>query len=91
MFSDRLRAARRSRGLTLQKMADAAGVELRSYQRYEGGESEPAYAILVPIADALDVPVDFLLCRDEYLKSLGVSVDVSLECPPRRPKAQRLP
>lgn len=89
MFRDRLRATRMSRGFTLQQTADAVGIGLRAYQKYESGDSEPPYVALVPLADFLDVPTDFLLERDDYLKSLGVSVDVSLESPPRRPTPRR--
>lgn len=89
MFKDRLRATRIARGYTLQKTADAVGVALRSYQKYESGDSEPSFDYLVTLADFLDVPTDFLLGRDDYLKSLGVSVDVSPEGPPRHPKPQK--
>lgn len=89
MFHDRLRATRISRGYTLQKVADALGIPLRTYQNYEGGKREPNLLLLVDIADFLQVPTDFLLGRDSYLKSLGVSVDVSLACPPRRPKPEK--
>ena len=89
MFNDRLRATRIFRGYTLQKTADALDIPLRTYQNYEAGVREPHLDLLTSIADFLCVPVDFLLSRDDYLKSLGVSVDVSLECPPRRPKPQK--
>lgn len=89
MFHDRLRAARISRGYTLQKTADAVGVPLRSYQKYESADSEPDFSMLVKLADLFHVPTDFLLGRDEYLHSLGVSVDVPPEGPPRRPKPQK--
>lgn len=89
MFNDRLRSTRISRKFTQQQVADAIGIALRSYQRYESGDIEPPYTSLVALTDFLDVPVDFLLERDDYLKSLGVSVDVSLECPPRRPSSQK--
>ena len=89
MFHDRLRATRISRGYTLQKVADALGIPLRTYQNYEGGKREPNLLLLVDIADFLQVPTDFLLGRDDYLEFLGVSVDVSLACPPRRPKPQK--
>lgn len=84
MFKDRLRATRISRGYTLQNMADAIGIALRSYQKYESGDSEPPYSSLIALADFLNVPIDFLLERDEYLNSIGISVDISLDCPPRR-------
>ena len=89
MFEDRLRAVRISRGYTLQNIADIIEVDLRTYQRYEGGQSEPPFDTLVTLANLLDVPLDFLFGRDEYLKSLGVSVDVSLENPPRRPRPRQ--
>ena len=89
MFHDRLRATRISRGYTLQKVADALGIPLRTYQIYEGGKREPNFLLLVDIADFLQVPTDFLLGRDDYLEFLGVSVDVSLACPPRRPKPEK--
>lgn len=89
MFNDRLRATRIFRGITQQKTADAMGVSLRHYQKYESGEVEPDFMGLVELSDFFNVPADFLLGRDDYLKSLGVSVDVSLECPPRRPRYQK--
>ena len=70
MFKDRLRATRIARGHTLQKTADALGIALRSYQKYESGDSEPSFNYLVALADFLDVPTDFLLERDAYLQSL---------------------
>ena len=89
MFMDRLRATRISKGFTVQQMADVLDTGLRNYQKYESGDARPTFEGLVILADFLGVPTDFLLERDEYLKSLGVSVDVSLECPPRRPKARK--
>lgn len=89
MFKDRLRATRIARGHTLQKTADALGIALRSYQKYESGDSEPSFSYLVALADFLDVPTDFLLERDAYLQSLGVSVDVPPEGPPRHPRPRK--
>ena len=89
MFCDRLRACRIARNFTLQETADAIDVSLRTYQKYEGGSVYPDFAHLVGLADFLKIPTDFLLERDDYLKSLGVSVDVPPEGPPRRPKSQK--
>ena len=89
MFNDRLRATRISRGFTVQFMADKLQTGLRNYQKYESGDARPTFEGLVILSDILNVPIDFLLGRDDYLKSLGVSVDVSLECPPRHPKPQK--
>lgn len=75
MFSKRLNLIRKSKGFTAQAMADLLGMALRSYQFYEGGKRSPSLDTLVKIADILDVPTDYLLCRDEFLKSHGVSAD----------------
>lgn len=75
MFNKRLREMRMRRGFTQPKMADSIGVALRSYQCYETGTRTPSYDLLIRIADVLDVPTDYLLGRDEFLRSLGVSVD----------------
>lgn len=91
MFKDRLRSARIYRGYTLQKAADSLGVALRTYQKYESGEREPNLSMLTDIANLFDVPTDFLLGRDDYLNSLGVSVDVPQEGPPRHPRPQKNP
>lgn len=89
MFNDRFRSARIFRGYTIQKIADELNLSLRAIQKYESGDREPNLALLVEMSDLLNVPTDFLLGRDDYLKSLGVSVDVPPEGPPRHPKPQK--
>lgn len=70
MFCKRLRETRMNRKLTQQKLADAVGLALRSYQCYEQGAREPSLDMLIKLADALEVPTDYLLCRDlSLLKS----------------------
>ena len=88
MFPDRLRSARIYRGFTVQNLADHLNTGLRNYQKYESGDARPSFEGLIALADVLNVPTDFLLGRDNYLASLGVSVDVPREGPPRRPKSQ---
>lgn len=65
---------RMNRNLTQQNMADNINVALRTYQCYETGTRNPSLDLLVQIADILDVPTDYLLGRDAYLKSIGVNV-----------------
>ena len=77
MFNKRLREMRMKRKFTQQHMADTLGIALRSYQCYETGTRTPNYSLLVLIADALDVSLDYLLCRDDWLKLRGASVDES--------------
>ena len=70
MFGKKLREARMARNLTQQKVSDAVGLALRSYQCYEQGTREPSLDMLVKLADLLEVPTDYLLCRDlSLLKS----------------------
>lgn len=67
MFCKKLRETRLKRKLTQQKLADTVGIALRSYQCYEQGVREPSLDMLVKLADALNVPTDYLLCRDLFL------------------------
>lgn len=76
MFSSRLRAQRIKHKITQQQMADALSLSLNAYQKYEQGERTPPYDTLIKIADIFCVSIDYLLGRDEFLTSLGVSVDV---------------
>ena len=76
MFGKRLNKVRKTKGFTAQYMADYLSVTLRTYRNYESESSYPDFAKLVRIADLLDISTDWLLGRDDYLKSLGVSVDV---------------
>ena len=70
MFSKKLRSTRMLRNLTQQALADSVGLALRSYQCYEQGTREPSLDMLVKLADILEVPTDYLLCRDlSVLKS----------------------
>lgn len=75
MFNIRLREMRVKRGFTQQRLVDTLGIALRSYQCYETGTRTPNYALLILIADTLNVSLDYLLCRDEWMKSHGVSSD----------------
>lgn len=75
MFNQRLREMRMKRGFTQQNMADSINVALRSYQCYETGTRNPSFDLLIQIADTLNASTDYLLGRDDYLKSLGVSFD----------------
>lgn len=64
-FGVRLNTARKMRGFTAQKMAGLLGIGVRSYRAYESGEREPRFAVLVKIADALEVSTDYLLGRED--------------------------
>ena len=85
MFPSRLNQTRKARGFTAQQMADALQMQIRGYRKYESGHSSPSIDGLKAIAELLDVPTDYLLGRDDYLQSLGVSVDLRQEHPPTHP------
>lgn len=89
MFNNRLRAIRIARGYTLQKAADSLNLSLRGYQKYESGDREPSLSLLTEIGVLFNISIDWLLGRDDFLQSLGVSVDVSPEGPPRHPRPQK--
>ena len=67
MFPQRLNATRKSKGFTALQMATRLNVGLRTYRNYESGHSSPPLQTLVAIADILDVSIDYLLCRDDFL------------------------
>lgn len=75
MFNNRLRESRKKRSFTQQNMADMLELSLNAYQKYEQKEREPSLSTLTQIANILDVSTDYLLGRDEFLKSHGVSFD----------------
>ncbi len=75
MFNKRLREMRMQHKFTQQNMADKLGISLNAYQKYEQAERSPSLDCLVTIADILNTSTDYLLGRDDFLKSLGVSVD----------------
>lgn len=65
MFHKRLNETRKKAGITAQQMADWLGIELRSYRNYESGDREPSFAMLVKIANKLNVSTDYLLGRTD--------------------------
>ena len=75
MFGERLNETRKLRGFTAQQMADTLCIALRTYRNYENEGSYPDFDKLVKIADKIDVSIDYLLCRDEFIQSHATSFD----------------
>ena len=75
LFGQQLNAIRKDRKLTAQYMADQLKIGLRTYRMYESDDRSPSIDTLVNIADILDVSLDYLLCRYEWMESHGVSFD----------------
>lgn len=64
-FQSRLRALRVERGMNQTALAQAIGVTLKQIQRYELGHNEPTLSVLIALADAFDVSLDYLTGRTD--------------------------
>ena len=65
IFPDRLKEARKAKGITQKAMAEYLDMQETSYQHYEYGKREPNHENTIKIADILDVSVDYLLGRTD--------------------------
>ena len=63
MLAERLLFLRQKGNLTQEAVADAIGITVRTYIRYEKGEREPVASLLSVIADYYGVTADYLLGR----------------------------
>ena len=61
----RLRELRRQRRISQVRLAMELNVSQNTNCRYETGEQEAGYAMLIRIADYFDVSVDYLLGRTD--------------------------
>lgn len=70
MFNgDRLRTARLIRDLTQHQLADKLGISTSLIAKYETKAiTKPKFETLVQLAEALDVSIDYLLERDDYIR-----------------------
>lgn len=60
-FGDRLRWARKRKGMSQAKLGELLAVSDATVNRYERGVSEPSLDMVRKLADILDVSVEFLL------------------------------
>ena len=68
ILSDRLKELRAEKKLTQQNTADYLGINLRTYQYYEGKDDKshrPDLETLVALADLFEVSVDYLIGRTD--------------------------
>lgn len=61
----RLKELRKKRGISQLKLAMDLNMNQNSISRYESGEREAGYSVLIKIADYFDVSIDYLLERTE--------------------------
>ena len=64
-FGKRLRQIREQRGFTQKQFAEKIGSTERGIQRYESGDREPAFRVILSILDNIDVSADYLLGRTD--------------------------
>jgi Zn-dependent peptidase ImmA (M78 family) len=60
-FAERLKLARRKARLSQRDLAEQAGVSAMSISKYENNEMMPSSDVLLKLAEALDVRMEFLL------------------------------
>ncbi len=60
-FKDRLKQARKDKGISQSKLAQMIGVHVTNISRYERGENKPTSQVLTKLSDALGISADFLM------------------------------
>ena len=58
-IGEKIKTIRKQRGMTQQQLAEKSGVQTRTIQRYESGNSRAKYNVLNQIANALSVPIEW--------------------------------
>jgi transcriptional regulator with XRE-family HTH domain len=83
-FAKRLVVARKMAGLSLQQLADKLGNDIsrQALNKYEQGRMKPGSEMLIRLAEALNVPVDFFYSSPE--------VEIKLESVDFRRYASRI-
>src|SRR6266508_2961499 len=61
MIGERIKLARRTAGLSLRAAAEKAGVSAQAISKYERGLDIPSSTVLLRLAPALNVRLDYLL------------------------------
>lgn len=64
-FGERLRQLRTEKGLTQKQLAVETGTSERGIQNYEMGIRNPAFDVLIDLADYFDVSLDYLCGRSD--------------------------
>ena len=72
IIAERIRALRKEYGWSQGELADKIGTDGRQISRYENGHITPSAEVLVKLAQAFDVSVDYLLFEDAPRRPLTV-------------------
>jgi len=68
-FKDRLKHLRTSKNITQKALAEHLEITIRAYQHYETGTRFPDFMGLQKLVDFFNVPTDYLLGRDGFLRT----------------------
>lgn len=64
-ISDALKRFRTEHKVSQKAVAEALGIKIQAYQKYEYGDVKPAAQIIKDIANAFNVSADYLLGRTD--------------------------
>lgn len=76
-LSEKLKSARKQKGLTQGQLAQKTGTDIQRISKYERGILIPTTAIMVKLSNALDVSLDYLL-KDDKNRVTGRVKDAEL-------------
>lgn len=62
-IAESLRRFRKDFGVTQQQVADSIRIVKPAYQKYEAGKNIPLATVLIKLADAYNVSLDYLVGR----------------------------
>lgn len=71
MISDRIRAVRKSKGLTQKRLGELCGIAEPTIRKYELGKLNPKYETIAKIAAALEISIVDLMGWDEQYPNVG--------------------
>lgn len=77
-IGEKIRTVRKDAGLTQTQLAERMGTTQQAVYMYERGENSPRIDTVVKIAEALKVPVEYLLSTESDCTHHWVSVKVRL-------------
>ncbi|MCI9080597.1 MAG: helix-turn-helix transcriptional regulator [Lachnospiraceae bacterium] len=74
-FNQKLQETRKTANLTQKRLAQKLEISERAYQHYEAGTREPNIETLIKLSSILNVSLDDLLCKEDFLQSHEVFSD----------------
>jgi transcriptional regulator with XRE-family HTH domain len=94
-LADNIKAIREARGLSQQQIAKAAGIPRATWTNLESGAANPTLAVLIKVANALQIRVDELLAAPRqparHLRASELPVRVKGHVSVRRLLPESLP